>query len=102
MYIHSFTLSDHFYMASSSPLQSRSAPDTSRILCRSFTPKRHHTYICMYVCMYVCICVYVCIYVCVCIYIYVCISICMCIIVYVCKYIYMYVYVYACILYNIM
>ena len=36
-YIHS----DHFYSASSSPLLLRSAPDPVRILCRSFTPKRH-------------------------------------------------------------
>src|SRR6218665_1171405 len=34
---HSFIHSDHFYSASSSPL--RSAP--TRILCRSFKPKRH-------------------------------------------------------------
>jgi len=33
--------SDHFYSASSSPLLLRSAPDTARIPCRSFTPKRH-------------------------------------------------------------
>ena len=33
--------SDHFYSASSRPLLLRSAPDTARILCRSFTPKRH-------------------------------------------------------------
>ena len=33
--------SDHFYSASSNPLLLRSAPDTARILCRSFTPKRH-------------------------------------------------------------
>src|SRR6218665_1404350 len=36
-----FIHSDHFYSASSSPLLLRSAPDTARILCRSFTPKRH-------------------------------------------------------------
>ena len=40
-YIYSFIHSDHFYSASSSPLLLRSAPDTARILCRSFTPKRH-------------------------------------------------------------
>src|SRR6218665_5405 len=39
--IHSFIHSDHFYSASSSPLLHRSAPDTARRLCRSFTPKRH-------------------------------------------------------------
>ena len=33
--------SDHFYSASSSPLLLRSAPDTARILCRSFASKRH-------------------------------------------------------------
>src|SRR6218665_3519115 len=33
--IHSFSHSDHFYGASSSPLLLRSAPDTARILCRS-------------------------------------------------------------------
>src|SRR6218665_1866356 len=34
--------SGHFYSASSSPLRiPRSAPDTERILCWSFTPKRH-------------------------------------------------------------
>src|SRR6218665_670611 len=31
----------HFYSASSSPLLPRSAPNTARMLCRSFTPKRH-------------------------------------------------------------
>ena len=36
-FIHSF----HFYSASSSPLLLRSAPDTARMLCLSFTPKRH-------------------------------------------------------------
>src|SRR6218665_1758228 len=36
-----FVHSDHFYGASLSPLLLRSAPDTARILCRSFTPKRH-------------------------------------------------------------
>src|SRR6218665_815900 len=39
--IHSFIHSDHFYSASSSPLLLRSASDTTGILCRSFTPKRH-------------------------------------------------------------
>src|SRR6218665_3083566 len=38
---YSFIHSDHFYSASSSPLVLRSAPDTARTLCRSFTPKRH-------------------------------------------------------------
>ena len=38
---HSFIHSDYFYSASSSPLLLRSAPDTARILCQSFTPKRH-------------------------------------------------------------
>jgi len=41
MYATSFIHSDHFYSAPSSPLLLRSAPDTARILCRSFTPKRH-------------------------------------------------------------
>ena len=36
----SFIHSDHFYSASSSPFLLRSAPDTARILCRSFMPKR--------------------------------------------------------------
>src|SRR6218665_330070 len=36
-----FIHSGHFYSASSSPLLLRRAPDTARILCRSFTPKRH-------------------------------------------------------------
>ena len=40
-FIHSFILSGYFYSASSSPLPLRSAPDTARILCRNFTPKRH-------------------------------------------------------------
>ena len=40
-FIHSFIHSDHFYSASSSSLLFRGAPDTARILCRSFTPKRH-------------------------------------------------------------
>ena len=40
-FIPSFLHSDHFYSASSSRLLLRSAPNTSRILCRSFTPKRH-------------------------------------------------------------
>src|SRR6218665_3800778 len=30
-----------FYSVSSSPLLLRGAPETARILCRSFTPKRH-------------------------------------------------------------
>ena len=42
MYIHSFIYSGHFYSTSSSPLLLISAPDTARILCRSFTPKRHN------------------------------------------------------------
>src|SRR6218665_903744 len=37
----SFIHSDHFHSASSSPLLLRGAPDTPRILCRNFTPKRH-------------------------------------------------------------
>ena len=37
----SFIHSDNFYSASSSPLLLRSAPDTARIPCRSFLPKRH-------------------------------------------------------------
>ena len=40
-WFHSFIHSDHFYSASLSPLLLRSAPDTARILCRSFTSKRH-------------------------------------------------------------
>ena len=36
--IHSFRL---FYSSSSSPLLLRGAPNTARILCRSFMPKRH-------------------------------------------------------------
>jgi len=40
-FIYSFIHSGHFCSASSSPLLVRSAPDTARILCRSFTPKRH-------------------------------------------------------------
>jgi len=39
--IHSFIHSGDFYSASSSSLLLRSAHDTERILCRSFTPKRH-------------------------------------------------------------
>ena len=38
---HSFIHSGYFYSASSSPLLLRGAPDTARILCRNFTPKRH-------------------------------------------------------------
>src|SRR6218665_1421126 len=37
----SFIHSGCFYSASSSPLLLRGASDTARILCRSFTPKRH-------------------------------------------------------------
>ena len=43
-FMHSFIHSGHFFGASSSPLLLtvlRSAPDTARILCLSFTPKRH-------------------------------------------------------------
>src|SRR6218665_1205824 len=36
-FIHSF----YFYSTSLSPLLLRGAPDTVRILCRNFTPKRH-------------------------------------------------------------
>src|SRR6218665_2230622 len=36
-----FINSGYRYGASSSPLLLRGAPDTARILCRSFTPKRH-------------------------------------------------------------
>src|SRR6218665_661545 len=36
-----FLRSGCFYSASSRPLLHRGAPDTARILCRSFTPKRH-------------------------------------------------------------
>ena len=36
-----FIHSGYFYSASSIPLLLRSTPDTSRILCRSFTPKGH-------------------------------------------------------------
>ena len=38
---HSFVHSGYFYSAPTSPLLLRGAPDTARILCRSFTPKRH-------------------------------------------------------------
>ena len=38
---HLFIRSGYFYSAPSSPLLLRDAPDTARILCRSFTPKRH-------------------------------------------------------------
>ena len=38
--LYSFIHSGHFDSASSSPLLLRSAPDTARILCRSFTSKR--------------------------------------------------------------
>src|SRR6218665_3016545 len=37
----SFIHSGYFYSASSSPPLLRGDPDTARILCRSFTPKRH-------------------------------------------------------------
>jgi len=40
-FIQSIIHSGHFYSAPSSPQLLRSAPDTARILCRSFTPKRH-------------------------------------------------------------
>ena len=40
-FIHPFIHSGHVYSTSSSPLLLISAPDTARILCRSFTPKRH-------------------------------------------------------------
>ena len=39
--IHSFIYSGYFYSSFTSPLLLRGAPDTARILCRSFTPKRH-------------------------------------------------------------
>src|SRR6218665_2611187 len=39
--VNSFVDSGYFYSASSSPLLLRGAPDTARIMCRSFTPKRH-------------------------------------------------------------
>src|SRR6218665_971909 len=39
--IHSFIHSGHFYSAAPNRLLLRSATDTARILCRSFTPKRH-------------------------------------------------------------
>jgi len=39
--IHSLIHSGHFCTPSSSPLLLRSAPDTARILCPSFTPKRN-------------------------------------------------------------
>ena len=37
----SFIQSGYFYSAYSSPLLLRSTPDTARLLCRKFTPKRH-------------------------------------------------------------
>src|SRR6218665_1192879 len=40
-FIHSFIHSSYFYSASSSPMLLRVAPDTARILYRSFTRKRH-------------------------------------------------------------
>ena len=39
-FCHSFIHSGYFYSSSSSPLLLRGAPDTARILCRNFTPKR--------------------------------------------------------------
>src|SRR6218665_2507137 len=39
--IQSFFHSDHFYSASSCILLLRGAPDSARILCRSFKPKHH-------------------------------------------------------------
>src|SRR6218665_1910009 len=36
-----FIQSGNFHSASSSPLLLRGAPNTARIRCRSFTPKRH-------------------------------------------------------------
>jgi len=38
---HKFIHSDYFYSASSSPQLLRGAPNTARILCWNFTPKRH-------------------------------------------------------------
>jgi|SRR6218665_13931 len=38
---HLFNHSGYIYSASSSSLLLRSAPDTARVLCWSFTPKRH-------------------------------------------------------------
>ena len=40
-FIYSFIHSGYFYSASSSLLLLKSTPDTTRILCQSFTPKRH-------------------------------------------------------------
>ena len=40
-WLHSFIYSCYFYSASTSPQLLRGAPDTARILCRSFTPKRY-------------------------------------------------------------
>jgi len=40
-FIHSFIHSGYFHSASSSPLLLLGASDTTRILCRSFTTKRH-------------------------------------------------------------
>ena len=40
-FIHSFFHSGYFYSTSSSPLLLRGAPETARMLCRSFTPKCH-------------------------------------------------------------
>src|SRR6218665_797886 len=39
--LYSFIYSGYFYSAFSSPLLLRGIPDTARILCRSFTPKRY-------------------------------------------------------------
>ena len=41
LHVYSFIHSGYFYIASSSPLLLRGAPDTARILCRSFTLKRN-------------------------------------------------------------
>ena len=40
-FLHSFIHSGYFYIASSSPVLLRGAPDTARILCRNLTTKRH-------------------------------------------------------------
>jgi len=40
-YLYLFIYSGYFYIAFSSPLLLRGAPDIARILCRSFMPKRH-------------------------------------------------------------
>src|SRR6218665_248773 len=41
MVVSFYFYSCYFYSASTSPLLLRGAPKTARILCRSFTPKRH-------------------------------------------------------------